>query len=85
MQALSKAVSNVAGFSNQLVNTYWRSLETGPLAEMETELAKFTSGSGTMDTAKMAELFGTFIQDSLMAEIPDTASAGYYQDVGQLM
>ena len=38
-----------------------------------------------MDTAKMAELFGTFIQDSLMAEIPDTASAGYYQDVGQLM
>ena len=85
MQALSKAVSNVAGFSNQLVNTYWRSLETGPLAEMETELNKFTSGSGTMDTAKMAELFGTFIQDSLMAEIPDTASAGYYQDVGQLM
>ena len=34
MQALSKAISNVAGFSNQLVNTYWRSLETGPLGEM---------------------------------------------------
>merc|ERR1719367_350365 len=85
MQALSKAISNVAGFSNQLVNTYWRSLETGPLAEMETELNKFTSGSGTMDTAKMAQLFGGFIQDSLMAEIPDTSSAGYYQDVGQLM
>ena len=49
MQALSKAISNVAGFSNQLVNTYWRSLETGPLAEMETELNKFTSGAGTMD------------------------------------
>ena len=85
MQALSKAISNVAGFSNQLVNTYWRSLESGPLGEMQTELDKFTSGSGTMDTAKMSELFGTFIQDSLMAEIPDTASTGYYQDVGQLM
>ena len=84
MQALSKAISNVAGFSNQLVNTYWRSLETGPLAEMETELAKFTSGSGTMDTAKMAELFGTFIQDSLMAEIPDKAESSNYVAAGTM-
>ena len=78
MQAFSKAVSNVSGFSNQLVNTYWRAKETGPLAEMQTEIDKFTSGSGTMDTDKMSKLFGTFIQDSLMAEIPDTAAAGYY-------
>ena len=76
MQALSKAVSNVSGLCNQLVNTYWRATETGPLAEMQVELTKFQSG--TLDTDKIAELFGTFVQDSLMAEIPDTAGAGYY-------
>ena len=79
MIAVSKAVSNVAGFVNQAINTYFRYTDDSTLYdEMETA---FTA----MNTADSATLLATFIKDFLMAEIPDKSSTGYYQSVGQLM
>ena len=37
------------------------------------------------DATTSAELLAKFVQDFLMAEIPDKSQAGYYQSVGQLM
>lgn len=77
-QALSKATSNVAGFVNQGINTYFRMQEGTIFTEMETAFL-----AEDIDTS--AALLGTFIQDFLMAEIPDKATAGYYMEVGSLM
>ena len=78
LMAVSKAVSNVAGFINQGINTYWRLQESTVYDEMETAF-------NAVDATTSAQLLATFIKDFLMAEIPDKSAAGYYQSVGQLM
>ena len=78
LMAVSKAVSNVAGFINQGINTYWRLQESTVYDQMETA---FTA----VDATTSAQLLAEFIKDFLMAEIPDKSAAGYYQSVGQLM
>ena len=81
LQAVSKAVSNVAGFVNQGINTYFRMQESTTFDEMETA---FNVG-GVPNTSDSARLLAQFFKDFLMAEIPDKASAGYYTNVGTLM
>lgn len=78
LMAVSKAVSNVAGFINQAINTYFRMNEGTVYDDMETAFE-------ANDSEASAVLLATFIQDFLMAEIPDKSQAGYYQSVGQLM
>ena len=78
LMAISKAVSNVAGFINQGINTYFRMNEGTVYDEMEVAFA-------AEDATTSAELLAVFVQDFLMAEIPDKSQAGYYQSVGQLM
>ena len=78
LMAVSKAVSNVAGFINQAINTYFRMNEGTVYDDMETAFE-------AEDSEASAILLATFIQDFLMAEIPDKSQAGYYQSVGQLM
>ena len=78
LMAVSKAVSNVAGFFNQAINTYFRMNEGTVYDEMEVAFA-------ASDATTSAELLAKFVQDFLMAEIPDKSQAGYYQSVGQLM
>merc|ERR1739844_799494 len=64
LEAISKATSNVAGFINQGVNTYYRMQDDDQFTEMETAFAN-------EDVETSAYLLGNFIQDFLMAEIPD--------------
>ena len=78
LEAISKATSNVAGFINQGVNTYYRMQDDDQFTEMETAFAN-------EDVETSAYLLGNFIQDFLMAEIPDKSESGFYQDVGSLM
>ena len=78
LMAVSKAVSNVAGFINQAINTYFRMNEGSVYDDMETAFE-------ANDSEASAVLLAQFIQDFLMAEIPDKSQAGYYQSVGQLM
>jgi len=78
MQALSKATSNVAGFCNQAVNTYFRLQESTVYDEME---VAFTA----LDDVTSATLLATFTKEFLMAEIPNKAAAGYYQEVGSFI
>ena len=77
LQAISKATSNVAGAFNQVVNAGYRSQETTQFCAMATYIS-------AEDETNSALYLGNFIKDFLMAEIPDKASAGGYQDVGQL-
>ena len=63
--AISKAVSNVAGFINQAINTYFRYTDDSTLYDsMETAFA----ASNKEDSA---QYLAEFIKDFLMAEIPD--------------
>ena len=83
LQSVSKATSNVAGFVNQAINTYWRMQESDDFEQME--VAFGVEDSSTQDVEKSAELLAKFIQDFLMAEIPDKSESGYYVQVGSLM
>ena len=83
LQALSKAVSNVAGFINQSINTFWRMQESTVFDEMETAFS--VDDLDNTNYTRSAELLAQFVKDFLMAEIPDKAEAGYYVQVGSLM
>ena len=83
LQSVSKATSNVAGFVNQGINTYWRMQESTVFDEMETAFS--VDDEANTDASKSAELLAGFIKDFLMAEIPDKSEAGYYVEVGSLM
>lgn len=77
-QAVSKATSNVSGFCGQAFNTYFRLQESTLYDEME---VAFTAE----DPTTSATLLAGFVKDFLMAEIPDKAAAGYYQEVGSFI
>ena len=79
MQATSRAVSNVSGLTNQVVNTFFRVyIDTDIYAELATEIAaKNTSGIATQ--------FGVFLKDFLMVEIPDVAEQSGYQQADNIM
>lgn len=79
VQALSKSVTNFAGFANQLINIYWRTTKDA------SEFEKMEVAFAAEDIPESAALLGSFVKELLMAEIPDKSGAAYYQDVGQLM
>ena len=83
LESLSKAVSNVAGFVNQAINTYWRMQESTVFDEMETAFS--VNDLDNTNYERSAELLAQFVKDFLMAEIPDKSEAGYYVQVGSLM
>ena len=62
----------------QAVNTYFRLQESTVYVEMEVAFA-------ALDDVTSATLLATFTKEFLMAEIPNKAAAGYYQEVGSFI
>ena len=78
MEATSKAVGNVSGFSNQIVNTAWRAYED------QTNFNNLAAAVKTNNAEEVGKFFGIFTKDFLMAEIPDKSATTYYTTVGQV-
>ena len=77
VMAVSKAVQNVPGAVNQIINTIWRTTDNTLYENLSTALTN-------EDTETTAQLLATFTKDFLMAEIPDKAESSFYVPAGTM-